>query len=155
MNAGIPNCSDMREGRMFGDSVEATLELVDDLLEIIASENSMLAAGMPASASQSLAEKFRLAREFERQALAIRAGALALESRSERARLAERARLLQAAMDENVNRLGAAIEATRRRVNAVMRAVREQVSAPTAYQANGRAWSGVVAHGALGGDRRV
>lgn len=115
------------------------LELIDALIEVVGEENRGLARGIPASIAQFVAQKSRLADEFETLVADAKlrklvVGGIEHELRS---RLVERSSVLRQAMDENLERLNAAIEATRRRVDSVMRALREQMNEHGIYRANG------------------
>lgn len=117
------------------------ITLIDVMIETIHEENTVLAGGVPASLTQTLARKASLATELEQWTTAVRSRKLRLEYADPELRdwMRRRGANLQAAMNENVLRLQAAMQATRRRVDSVMRAMREQLAEHGGYHANGRA----------------
>jgi hypothetical protein len=121
-------------------SAERMLELLRDLIEVLETENALLAGNLPASVTRTTAAKTELAVELGRivedPECRRRAAALPGDQRRMLLHQIERA---QSASTENLTRLAAAIEATRRRVAAVMAAIREQVAtrAPC-YGGNGQ-----------------
>jgi len=119
--------------------VEEILGLLDALLAVIGEENRQLAGGLPASLSQAVSEKSRLAVSLEGIMAAIRAQTITIADAAPllQLRLTDRSNLLSLAMAENTTRLRSAIEATRRRVDAVMSAIREDASCAGVYQADG------------------
>jgi hypothetical protein len=121
-------------------TVKQVIALIDDLIVVVAEENKILARGIPASLSTSVARKNELADLFElwvrqitSQQLFVRVSDHAL-----RLHVLDRVRVLRVEMAENVERLTGAIEATRRRIDAVMRAIRTEVAGPVPYGPNGR-----------------
>lgn len=119
--------------------VEHILGVVEALIQVIGQENRQLADGLPASLSQALAEKSRLAVSLETLVADLRARTISLEAAAPllQRRLADRSTLLSSAMAENTTRLRAAIDATRRRVDAVMQAIRDDAASVGPYQADG------------------
>ena len=122
------------------DEVRALIALIDELIAVVAEENVELAKGLPASRSNQLDDKNRLAGIFEQRMAecAARTAALDVKDRVLREQLLEHILNLRFAMDENLVRLRAAIEASNRRIEAVMQAIREQIANVSPYGASGR-----------------
>jgi midasin (ATPase involved in ribosome maturation) len=120
--------------------VKSLIELIDELIMVVAEENAELARGLPASRLKQVEEKNRLAELFERcvAECAAKTVSLTVQDRILREQLMERILHLRAAMDENLMRLRAAIEASNRRIEAVMQAIREQIASVSPYGAGGR-----------------
>ena len=121
-------------------NIESLITLVDEMILIIAEENSALAKGLPASRSKLLGRKIELAALFEQWVADVSSKKVNLSTKEhpQRSTFVERIQLLQVVMDENIIKLRAAIEASQRRIDAVMNAIRERISASTPYAANGR-----------------
>ena len=120
-------------------AVEHVIALVEELSLVIAQENQVLARGIPASLSASVARKHELADAFEQWVKQVAGRRLCAHSDDVvRQRLLVRVQALREAMAENVTRLRAAIDASSRRVDAVMRAIRTEVAGASPYGANGR-----------------
>jgi hypothetical protein len=120
--------------------VKSLIELIDELISVVAEENAELAKGLPASRLKQVDEKNRLAELFEQcvAECAARTASLHVQDRVLREQLMERILNLRATMDENLMRLRAAIEASNRRIEAVMQAIREQIASVSPYGAGGR-----------------
>jgi hypothetical protein len=120
--------------------VKSLIELIDELIMVVAEENAELAKGLPASRSKQVEEKSRLAELFEQcvAECAAKTASLTVQDRALREQLMERILNLRGAMDENLVRLRAAIEASNRRIEAVMQAIREQIASVSPYGAGGR-----------------
>jgi ribosomal protein L12E/L44/L45/RPP1/RPP2 len=131
------------------DQVRGLIALIDDLIEVVASENAELAKGLPASRLKQVDEKTRLAVLFEQRVAAYATGAtiLHVRDRTLREQLMERILHLRTAMDENLLRLRAAIEASNRRIEAVMQAIRQQIVSVSPYGAGGRQSAGAMSSG--------
>lgn len=111
--------------------------LIDELVAVIADENALLKAGMPASLAATTGHKSNLAVAIEQQLKAI-SGAGPITP-VERAYLDERVGLVQALARDNLSHLAGAIGASRRRISAVVAAVRDAGTAtPKGYGRNGR-----------------
>jgi hypothetical protein len=121
-------------------NIESLIALVDEMILIVAEENSALAKGLPASRSKLLGRKIELAALFEQWAADVSSKKVNISAKDhpQRSTFVERIQLLQVVMDENIIKLRAAIEASQRRIDAVMNAIRERISASTPYAANGR-----------------
>jgi hypothetical protein len=119
---------------------DAVINLIDEMIAVVESENRELGRGIPASLSGSIARKNELADRFERWVALVKERRLQIpEGASElRKRLLERTARLEGVMAENISRLQAAMEASRHRVEAVMNAIRQQAEAESRYGANGR-----------------
>jgi hypothetical protein len=132
-------------------AVEHVIALVEELSLVIAQENQVLARGIPASLSASVARKHELADAFEQWVKQVAGEKLCAYSDDVlRQRLLARVQALRDAMAENVTRLRAAIDASRRRIEAVMRAIRTEVSAASPYGPNGRLRDSRNAHSVSG-----
>ncbi len=120
--------------------VKSLIDLIDELISVVAEENAELAKGLPASRLKQVDEKNRLAELFEQcvAECAAKTASLHVQDRVLREQLMERILNLRAAMDENLMRLRAAIEASNRRIEAVMQAIREQIASVSPYGAGGR-----------------
>jgi hypothetical protein len=120
--------------------VRELIELIDELISVVAEENLELSKGLPASRAQQIDDKNRLAGMFEQRVAqcAHQTANLNVEDRVLREQLMERILSLRVAMDENLVRLRAAIDASNRRVETVMQAIREQIASVSPYGANGR-----------------
>jgi hypothetical protein len=120
--------------------VKSLIELIDELILVVAEENAELAKGLPASRLKQVDEKNRLAELFEQcvAECAAKTASLHVQDRVLREQLMERILNLRAAMDENLMRLRAAIDASNRRIEAVMQAIREQIASVSPYGAGGR-----------------
>ena len=118
----------------------AVIDLIDEMIAVVESENKELARGIPASLSGSIVRKNELADRFERWVALVKERRLRIaESAPElRNRLLQRAARLEGVMAENISRLQAAMEASRHRVEAVMNAIRQHAEAESRYGANGR-----------------
>ena len=121
-------------------NIENLIALVDEMILIIAEENSALAKGLPASRSKLLGRKIELAALFEQWVADVSSKKVIISAKDhpQRSTFVERIQLLQVVMDENIIKLRAAIEASQRRIDAVMSAIRERISASAPYAANGR-----------------
>lgn len=121
-------------------SVRELIDLIDELVSVVAEENLELSKGLPASRAQQLDDKNRLAGMFEQRVAqcALQTASLNVEDRVLREQLMERILSLRIAMDENLVRLRAAIDASNRRIETVMQAIREQIASVSPYGANGR-----------------
>jgi hypothetical protein len=120
--------------------VRTLIALIDELIAVVSEENAELAKGLPASRSQQLDDKNRLAGLFEQRVAdcARQTASLEVRDRVLREQLMEHILHLRSAMDENLVRLRAAIEASNRRIEAVMQAIREQIASASPYGASGR-----------------
>jgi hypothetical protein len=120
--------------------IEDLIALIDEMILIVAEENSVLAMGLPASRSKMLARKTELAGLFEQWVADVSSKKINIAGKDtpQWSTLVERIRLLQVVMDENIVKLRAAIEASQRRIDAVMSAIRERIAVSTPYAANGR-----------------
>lgn len=119
----------------------ALLGLVDDLIVVIEEENSLMAAGMPASTSHLVERKRELAGRFSHWIAGLRSREIEVVHADSalRKRLVESSEVLRLHMNGNVDSLRASIAATRRRIDAIMRAIREQSAPPPSrYGANGK-----------------
>ena len=124
----------------------AMIELIDDLISVIAAENRQLAEGMPASAAELTKRKALLADALSQWVGEVRSQRIVVADADPRlhSRLRELCDELGTRMHENLDRLRRALAATGRRVDAIMQAIREQVAPrPTSYGANGRVASPV------------
>lgn len=120
-------------------TAEALLETVQELSEVIAEENLMLAAGYPAGLGQTSERKTALAAEYAElwQDLG-RDGAAALAADPEFGRILMAAvAQLRQTTGENLTRLEAAMAASRRRVEAVLEALRDDARETGPYGAKG------------------
>ena len=104
------------------------IALLDDLLTVIAAENSLLSSGLPASLAQSVERKSALASELDGWMGAIRSGEVAMGASDPAniATLVSRLQTLKTMMGENTSRIRVAMGATRRRIDAIMRALRDE-----------------------------
>ena len=106
--------------------------LIDELTEVIDSENALLAEGMPASLAGVTGRKSNLALRIQEDLAAL--GASGAIAGDDRAYFEERVALVQAKAKENLSRLAGAIGASRRRIAAVVAAVREsEAERPSTY----------------------
>jgi hypothetical protein len=120
-------------------NVSRMIGLIEELIAVIGDENRLLATGVPASLSSSVALKATLAMRLESWAADVHTKPLMLEMATPQMResLVERTQMLSGAMEENINRIKSAIDATGSRVNAIMSAIREQAETDASYRANG------------------
>ncbi|AMN39092.1 hypothetical protein [Rhodoplanes sp. Z2-YC6860] len=120
--------------------IEKFIALIDEMIQIVAEENSELALGVPAPRSKLLSRKVELAEAFEKWVADVTSRKLSLANLDValKGRLMDRVGILQKIMDENVIKLRAAIEASQMRIDAVMRAIRERISVSAPYAADGR-----------------
>jgi hypothetical protein len=104
------------------------IALLDDLLTVIAAENSLLSSGLPASLAQSVERKGALASELDGWMGAIRSGEVAMGASDPAnvAALVSRLQTLKTMMGENTSRIRVAMGATRRRIDGIMRALRDE-----------------------------
>lgn len=119
----------------------ALLALVDDLIVVIDEENTLMAAGIPASTSHLVERKRELAEKFSHWIAGLRSREIEVAHAHSalRKRLVESNEVLRLHMNDNVESLRASIAATRRRIDAIMRAIREQSAPPPSrYGANGK-----------------
>lgn len=119
----------------------ALLGLVDDLIVVIEEENTLMAAGIPASTSHLVERKRELAGQFSHWIAGLRSREVDVVHADSalRKRLVESNEVLRLHMNDNVDCLRASIAATRRRIDAIMRAIREQSApSPARYGANGK-----------------
>mgnify|MGYP006873845582 CR=1 FL=1 len=120
--------------------IDRFIALIDEMIEIVAEENSELALGVPAPRSKLLGRKVELAEAFEKWVADVTSKKIGLADLDAalKGRLMERVGILQKIMDENVIKLRAAIEASQVRIDAVMRAIRERIAVTAPYAADGR-----------------
>ena len=134
--------SGARAKRSGGDDehVRTLIELIDELLQVVAEENAELSKGLPASRLKQVDQKNRLAELFEQcvAECSRQSANLDVHDRALREQFLERILLLRSAMDENLVRLRAAIAASNRRIEAVMQAIREQIANVSPYASSGR-----------------
>ena len=119
----------------------ALLGLVDDLIVVIEEENTLMAAGIPASTTHLVERKRELAGKFSHWIAGLRSREIEVVHADSalRKRLVESNEVLRLHMNDNVDSLRASIAATRRRIDAIMRAIREQSAPPPSrYGANGK-----------------
>jgi hypothetical protein len=121
------------------NELDKMIELIDEMILIIAEENSCLAKGLPASRSKQLTRKMELASYFEKWVVSAATNRVNFQAGGERqrAKLMERTRFLQIVTEENIIKLRAAIAASQRRIDAVMGAIKERISESSPYAANG------------------
>lgn len=122
-------------------ATKALLALVDDLIVVIEEENTLMAAGIPASTSHLVERKRELAGKFSHWIAGLRSREIEVVHADSalRKRLVESNEVLRLHMNDNVESLRASIAATRRRIDAIMRAIREQSTPPPSrYGANGK-----------------
>ena len=126
--------------------IERFIALIDEMILIVAEENSELALGVPAPRSKLLGRKIELAETFEKWVADVSSRKIGIADLDAalKSRLMERVGILQKIMDENVIKLRAAIEASQMRIDAVMRAIRERISVSAPYAADGRRSAPVV-----------
>jgi hypothetical protein len=124
-----------------GSRIEKLVELIDELISVVAEENAWLAQGLPASRSKQIARKVELSDLLKVWVDEITSQEVSIRTSDERLRsmFKERMDLLKVNMDENIVRLRAAIESSRRRIETVMSAIREQVLSSSPYTPAGRA----------------
>ena len=122
------------------NQLEEMIALIDEMIEIIAEENSCLAQGLPATRSKQLLRKMELAGHFEKWVVDAATQKVNFQAGGEtaRAKLMERTASLQVVTEKNIVMLRAAIAASRRRIDAVMGAIKEQMSESSPYSASGR-----------------
>lgn len=107
--------------------VAPVIDLLEELHGLIATENSLLAGGLPASLARTVARKTQLASELDSWLEAMRSGALDKGSEPEDlAQLVSRLQSLRVLMGENTLAIKRSMEATSRRIDGIMRALRDQ-----------------------------
>lgn len=121
--------------------VEALIDVMADLSEVLRAENDLLRQGMPAALAQLTDRKNELAQEYAhllKLALADRDNVTAVvNSRAWRAKVVDVSEEFHAVSQENLTRLDAAMFATRRRIEAVMSAIRRRDREGGNYRRNG------------------
>ncbi|BAR98657.1 flagellar protein FlgN [Blastochloris viridis] len=128
-------------------AVTDAITLIDQLVEVLVSENKTLSRGFPASLIDTTARKNELGEAFEQWVAAVRNQRIDLTAANDELRdeMISRSHTLHAAVDENINRLRGAIDASRRRLDAVLRAVRDERAGNSPYGADGRPQCGATA----------
>lgn len=121
-------------------AVTDAIALIDQLVEVLSSENKTLGRGFPASLVETTARKNELGEAFEQWVSAVREQRIDLGAADDdlRNKMIVRSQALHVAVDENISRLRAAIDASHRRLDAVLRAVREDMAGNSPYGADGR-----------------
>jgi hypothetical protein len=128
--------------------IEQFIALIDEMILIVAEENSELALGVPAPRSKLIGRKTELAEIFEKWVADVTSRKISIAELDAalKSRLMDRVGILQKIMDENVIKLRAAIEASQVRIDAVMRAIRERISVSAPYAADGRRCAPVISY---------
>jgi len=121
-------------------TIEALIELIDELIALITAENRELETGVPSALSRATARKALLGAALDTWVRQVRLGEinLAFATPALRDHLTARAAVLDTAIQENMGRLRSGIDATRCRIEAIMRAIREQTIRESIYDATGR-----------------
>lgn len=121
-------------------TVRRIIDLLDEMLKVIAGENERLKTGLPASLAQSLERKTQLSAEFEAFLLAMHRGEFDVRAATPHSfsEMIERLNAIRPLLDENTSLIRASMRASRRRIDAIMTALRQQNSASRGYGADRR-----------------
>jgi hypothetical protein len=107
--------------------VAPVVDLLEELHGLIATENSLLAGGLPASLARTVARKTQLAGELDGWLEVMRSGAFGKGGEPEDiAQLVSRLQSLRVLMGENTLAIKRSMEATNRRIDGIMRALRDE-----------------------------
>lgn len=119
--------------------VDTLLSLIAELTAIMAEENGLLAAGLPAAVAGTAGRKMQLSDRFDHlwaRCAGSRRAALAADQETAR-RLVRAVAGLRKVANENVGRLDAALAASRRRIDTAMMALRSESGHGRGYGTKG------------------
>jgi len=118
--------------------VSDMLDLLDELHDLVEGENRLLAGGIPASLSHTLARKSTLARRLDVSLAAMRApGFKAATDPDDLASLVSKLQTLRVLMNDNTRMIKRSLDSTRRRIDAIMKALRSAPGRVASYGADG------------------